>query len=243
MLIAGIDLAAEPLGTAVSVIDWHSNKAKLVSLSVNVRDEEIVEIVKDSQKIGIDCAFGWPTAFASFIDKHNNLEGEAFDGGMSSRRELAYRETDRATREIIGRWPLSVSTDRLGLTAMRCAGLLNKLKASGRSINRAGTEDVVEIYPGAALRIWNLETKDYRKSEQARQLLLESICSRASWLDLGDYKAQLVQSCDAFDSLIAALTTRVVVIGGSTKPAENQLKIAEIEGWIYLPTIALEDLL
>ena len=39
MLIAGLDLAAEPKGTAVAVIEWDSNKARLVSLDLGVDDD------------------------------------------------------------------------------------------------------------------------------------------------------------------------------------------------------------
>ena len=243
MLITGIDLAAEPLGTALTVIDWSHDKATLLSVAINLKDEEILEFTKDSEKIGIDCAFGWPIAFADFIREHSSLSGLNFDGGMESRRALAYRETDRATREITGRWPLSVSTDRLGLTAMRCSGLLNKFQSAGRKVNRAGIEDVVEVYPGATLRIWELETKDYRKSEQARGNLLAEICIRAPWLDLAGHESLLVSSCDAFDSLIASLSARAVVLNQSTKPSAKSLKAAEVEGWIHLPTIKLEALL
>ncbi|MAB81678.1 hypothetical protein [Microbacterium sp. UBA3394] len=36
-----------------------------------------------------------------------------------------------------GRWPLSVSTDRLGLTAMRCAGLLGRIADKGGTVDRS----------------------------------------------------------------------------------------------------------
>ena len=90
MLIAGLDLAAEPKGTALAIIDWQATEAKLVSLSLGVSDEMVIEQTADAVKLGIDCALGWPVEFIDFLN--NQLKT---DGGIQSRRRLAYRETDR----------------------------------------------------------------------------------------------------------------------------------------------------
>lgn len=245
MLIAGIDLAAEPTGTALCLISWSKKSAEVAVLKTDLDDNQLVSESLVAKKIGIDCAFGWPLKFANFIANHSvqTIESQSFKGDMASRRELSFRETDRITREITGRWPLSVSTDRLGLTAMRCTGLLNRFRAAGKGVNRAGLEDVVEIYPAAALRIWNFETKDYRKSPFVREELLNAMCERAPWLDLGATRALLIESCDAFDALIAAFATRAVVMGQSTKVPEDLMDIAEIEGWLYLPNASFEQLI
>ena len=245
MLIAGIDLAAEPKGTAVSVVDWTGGKARLVELQLNTTDADLLEITKPSKMIGIDCAFGWPVDFVKFVNEHASLSEESkdFDGGMISRRKLAYRETDRTTRELTGRWPLSVSTDRLGLTAMRCAGLLGRLNSHGRNTNRSGSGDVVEIYPGATLRLWDFNTTDYRKSPAVREVLLDNLLSKASWLAVGEFRTQLIASCDAFDSLIASLATRAVALGKFSRPNPEQQLLAEIEGWVALPTVGIEELI
>lgn len=87
---------------------------------------------------------------------------------MDWRRTLAYRETDREASRLTGRWPLSVSTDRLGLTAMRCAGLLARIAQSGIEVDRSGAGAVVEVYPGASLRLWQLPTAGYRTDPAAR---------------------------------------------------------------------------
>ena len=46
MLVAGIDLAAEPKGTALALIEWNSNKAKLQGLFQGADDAEIVKLTK-----------------------------------------------------------------------------------------------------------------------------------------------------------------------------------------------------
>lgn len=242
MLIAGIDLAAEPKGTALTLIEWTPGKAQVLDVQVNLDDEALIELAGTSHKLGIDCAFGWPKPFTDFVYQHNKFQATNFLGDMVSRRNLAYRETDRVTRALTGRWPLSVSTDRLGLTAMRCAGLLNRLEESGKKVSRAGFGDVVEIYPGASLRLWEFDTKDYRTAELARRALLTKVTERADWLDLGYFEEILIQSCDAFDSLVANLATRAVTLGKSNKPTGDQIDLAEVEGWIHLPTCSLEEL-
>ena len=124
MLTAGVDLAAEPKGTALAVVDWTAGTAKVLDVQLSVTDEPIVKIASQVDKLGIDCALGWPQEFVNFVAQLSDatLSLHNFDGGREWRRSLAYRETDRHVREVTGRWPLSVSTDRLGLTAMRCAG-------------------------------------------------------------------------------------------------------------------------
>jgi hypothetical protein len=244
MLIAGLDLAAEPKGTALAVIDWGSKSARLVSLELGVDDDLAVRTALEVEKFGIDCALGWPVDFVAFLNEHNNLAKAKtpFDGDSTLRRSLAHRETDRMVREITGKWPLSVSTDRLGMTAIRCAGLLSKM-GPHFDVDRSGLGRVVEVYPGAALRGWFTETSGYRNLESIRQALIEELCLRAPWLELNPYKQLMIESCDAFDSVFAAMAARAAQLGASTAPSESQLGVAAVEGWIHLPTIEIESLL
>ena len=244
MLTAGIDLAAEPKGTALAIIEWSKTKATLIDLQLNVKDEAIVQAALNVDKLGIDCALGWPIEFVEFVTNHSNLESINYpDGGMDWRRRVSFRESDRNVREITGRWPLSVSTDRLGLTAMRAAGLLGRIQQAGIQIDRAGTGRVVEIYPGATLRLWGFDTKGYRTEPEARAELLASIENQAPWLNLGGFRDLMLNSTDAFDAVIASLATRSVAIGLYHKPNSDQLKQAQIEGWIALPTKGINELL
>lgn len=247
MLISGVDLAAEPKGTAVATIDWQSDHAELVDLELGVDDKQIMDACASSVKVGIDCALGWPVDFIDFLNSHSNLVGldsaPAFDGGSDLRRNLAHRETDRHVREVTGRWPLSVSTDRLGMTAIRCAGLLSKWQASGTPIDRTGAGKIVEIYPGASLRLWGFDTAGYRSSETIRVKLLADIKTQAPWLSLGAHEPLMLASCDAFDSVIAAFAARSAQLGRFNGPKESQLERAKIEGWVALPQGPLSALL
>ncbi len=244
MRTAGVDLAAEAKGTALAVIEWTPDAATLVDLQLGVDDARIVDTARVVDKLGIDCALGWPDAFVEFVSAHSagRSDGPPVDGGIEWRRTLAYRETDRRTRVLTGRWPLSVSTDRLGLTAMRCAGLLARLAERGFDIDRAGSGLVAEVYPGASLRLWGFDTRGYRADAAARRNLLALLTTEAPWLDVAGFAEVMVASGDAFDAVIAALAARSAARGRSLPPTSTELDQARREGWIALPTEAMRDL-
>ena len=244
MLTAGVDLAAEPKGTALAVIEWKETRATLVELQFGVNDEKIVEAARVVDKLGIDCALGWPIEFVEFLNNHADLTSTSFpDGGMDWRRRASFRESDRHVRAVTGRWPLSVSTDRLGLTAMRCAGMQGRLQQSGIEIDRSGSGKIVEIYPGASLRLWGFDTTGYRANEDARAELLSSVERTVPWLNIESYRDLLISSTDAFDAVIASLATRAAAMGLYSKPPVEILDKAKIEGWIALPSSSIADLL
>lgn len=244
MLTAGVDLAAEPKSTAIAIIEWKKTEATLVDLQLGVNDETIVEAAGVVDKLGIDCALGWPIEFVEFLNNHANLGSTSFpDGGMDWRRRTSFRESDRHVREITGKWPLSVSTDRLGLTAMRCAGLQGRILQSGVEIDRSGAGKIVEIYPGASLRLWGFDTAGYRANEDARDELLSAIEHSVPWLNLDSHRELMIRSTDAFDAVIASLATRAAAINHYLHPPKEFLDIAKVEGWIALPTGHLENLI
>ncbi|MEY2698156.1 MAG: hypothetical protein RL720_112 [Actinomycetota bacterium] len=244
MLTAGVDLAAEPKGTALALTEWSAGSAVVRELHLGLSDDPIVDAAGRVDKLGIDCALGWPDNFIHFVTEQVNIDAASdFDGGMEWRRSLAYRETDRHVREITGRWPLSVSTDRLGLTAMRAMGLLSKIAQSGKAIDRTGEGLIVEVYPGASLRLWGFDTTGYRHSVESRAALLDALCSSATWFDPGECAQKMIDSCDAFDAVVASLATRAVAIGRSYRPDEQQRKLARVEGWIHLPQGSMHSLI
>ena len=245
MITAGIDLAAEPKATALALIEWGKNQAELQLLSLGVNDEQIVGLAKSADKIGIDCAFGWPVEFFEFLTQHMNpnQKPKGIDGAMDWRRTLSHRETDREVRKITGRWPLSVSTDRLGLTAMRNAGLLARYQEAGVKVDRSGEGTACEVYPGATLRLWGFDTAGYRTDDNKRAELLEKLKSQTPWLDLSSFEDQMLQSTDGFDAVIAALAARAVALGAYSKPAKEQIAKAKVEGWICLPNGQLASLI
>ncbi|WP_411720683.1 DUF429 domain-containing protein [Mycetocola sp.] len=244
MLTAGVDLAAGSKGTALAVLDWRDSRATLIELHLGVEDAQIARTAGSVDKLGIDCALGWPDEFVHFVVAHAGHDSRSprVDGGLDWRRTLAYRETDREVRRHTGRWPLSVSTDRLGLTAMRCAGLLARIVEAGIDVDRAGAGVVVEVYPGASLRRWGFETRGYRASTESRAALLRGIQQTAPELDVGSFADLMIASADAFDAVVASLAARNAFLGTYWPPPPELLARARREGWIALPTGALGDL-
>lgn len=242
MLTVGVDLAAEPKGTAVAQISWRAGRARLINLSLGVTDADIVKLAKVSDKTGIDCALGWPAPFVEFLQNHSSQSHQLTDdfGSIDWRRELSYRETDRVVRELTGRWPLSVSTDRLGVTALRCAGLVARLAEAGVDVDRSGSAGLVEVYPAGALKVWGFDRAGYRDSADVRSRLIGEIQQRSNWLDLGEFRDLMVESCDAFDAVVASLATRTAAIGKACVPSREQLSLAKTEGWIAIPMVQLE---
>ena len=236
MRTLGIDLASAPRRTGLCRLDWRSGGARLVELTVGADDERIIAAHKGADVTGIDSPFGWPAPFVGFLCSAARLLpelGEPWDPEV--RDGLRYRATDRAVRDAVGRWPLSVSSDLIAVVAMRCVGLLTRMGVS----DRAGADGVFEVYPAAALTRWGLVNRGSRagRGRPRREVLLRALARRAPWLDLGTraQRVLLVDSADAFDALIAALNARAAALG-ETEPTPAELRReAAREGWIALP--------
>ncbi len=244
--VAGVDLAAEAAGTALAVLRVEQGSVVLESLQLGVDDETIVRATRDVSLIGIDCAFGWPVDFVDFVARQaqGGRLSEADAGDLAWRRRLAHRETDRVVTERTGARPLSVATDRLGMTALRCAVLLDRLAGDGRVVDRSGEHPsaVVEVYPAMALRVWQLSRPGYKQSTDARSALIADLSSAAPWLELGEHRPLMQASADALDALLAALVALAHARGASIRPAPDQVHKARVEGWISIPTVGLSEL-
>lgn len=138
---AGADLASQDSRTAVAEIGWHGGSAVLESVRMGVDNDAIVGAASRVAVLGIDCPLGWPAAFTDFLlaARNKSLPADAAATAADKQR-LAYRRTDVAVRRAVGRWPLSVSADRIAYPAMRCAGLLARLAGNGYPVRRSGIE-------------------------------------------------------------------------------------------------------
>lgn len=239
MVTAGVDLAAQESGTAVASIRWSGAQATVEVLELGVGDDRIIAAVAEAGLSGIDCPFGWPEPFVDFLVRHRSGNAYAPEGvtGADWRRTLAYRATDRAVREAVGRWPLSVSADRIAHPAMRCANLLARLADRGVPVDRAGGGAVVEVYPAASLHRWGLAARSYKGRGNGVALggLVDALLQVAPWLDLGPHESLCRRSDDATDAVVAALTARAAHLGLTRGPADEDAKAARTEGWIMLP--------
>lgn len=141
MLTAGVDLGAQPKRTAAAVVERSHNRAVLVKLHPatgrsGTTDDAIMRMVEAAERTGVDCPLGWPDPFVDFVEQHRS--GDVSPNVDSAAREaLRFRRTDRQLQGD-GHRPLSVSTDRIGVTAMRAAGLLGRLEQEGEPVDRSG---------------------------------------------------------------------------------------------------------
>lgn len=246
MQTVGIDLAAEPVRTAVAWIDWSADGARVSRLETGADDGLIVDAIRSADKAGIDCPLGWPDAFVDFVIEHRAGRVQAPAGlrGLAWRRHLTLRVTDQVTHEQTTLRPLSVSADRIGHTAMRCASLQAELALRGMPVDRSGVGTVVEVYPAASLYRWGLRHQGYKRSANHGELvrLVDALQERAPWLDIGRCGSLCRTSDDAFDAVVAALTAAAARFGKAGQAPVEHVDAARTEGWIALPATPLHEL-
>jgi len=229
VLTAGIDLAAQPAKTGAVLVDWLSEPPTVVRAWRKVADEQILalceEVARQRGRVGIDCPLGWPRPFVDFVGAHAaNRPLPTTELGTQS---LRLRATDIAlVQRRLGRPPLSVSTNMLGVTALRAARLLAELRDRGMPVDRAGRGTVCEVYPAASRSAWGL-TRVRDLTELLSRLPLEVMPPAE--------RAQLNNE-HIFDALVAALTARAVAIGATDPPPPGQANLAAEEGWIHVPS-------
>jgi hypothetical protein len=249
MLTVGVDLSAEETNTCLATIEWTApgagnpadpaGTACLTDLQSKVGNDAILSAAIPAAKLGIDCPFGWPIGFIEFVlaHQHGDVQPPSIRP-LDWRRTLANRETDLYVRAITGLTPLSVSADRIGHAAMRCAALLAELKQVGVPIDRSGQSGAVaEVYPSACLLRWGLLHRRYKHRANLSALdgLVDALLSAAPWLRLGEHERLVRTNDDAFDAVIAALGARAVERGLTEPPPPQHRAAAGIEGWIAVP--------
>jgi predicted nuclease with RNAse H fold len=235
----GIDLASKPAKTAMCAITWRGDYA-VADFDSDTSDAHIVDVIESAAKVGLDCPLGWPEPFVRAINAHSQMgpwPGHGVDPEQY-RRTLAYRETDRVVQES-GRPPLSVSTDRIGIVAMRFAGIADALARRDHPVDRSGKGLLAEVYPAAALRAWGLPDRGYKGKgqEDGVAALADALMERIPWLSFADgAQARCRTSHDALDAFICALVARAVALGRTSWPdSVERWRLAEIEGWIHVP--------
>ncbi len=256
MRTAGFDLSSAKERTAAVAIAWDGDGATVAEPARGLGDEELVGHLAAADWIGVDAPFGWPAAMVEAVHGYATtgrwpgLDKEAFRWRRTEvrARELVAAETGKKA------WPLSVSADRLGLTARRTAQLRERaFERSGVRFDLAGADRVVEVYPVAALHLWEIERSAYKSSRDpglreaetdARATLLAALEARAPWLRWApEAREACVESDDALDALLAALVARAAALGLTFPPPAEDAELARREGWIHLPRKASLPLL
>ena len=201
LVTLGIDLSADHVKTAACAIRWEAGTATVTTLQRRLTNDDLRVLIADADWTGIDAPFSWPVSFRRALGEHSEHGGWPADYRSP---DYQLRATDRFVAQIARR-PLSVSTDRIGVTAMRCARLLQELgEERGRRLDLTGDDHVVEVYPAAALSAWGakdagFDPQGYKTGPDAkpnRTVLVESFTTAtAGWLDWPEQaRAACIQS-------------------------------------------------
>jgi predicted nuclease with RNAse H fold len=245
----GIDLAAQPANTSACAIEWGAGRVVVSDLRSGLADEELLDAISGADKVGIDSPFGWPDEFVDAMVAHRDQAGwpgSAEDQDVY-RFRLSFRATDRKLIEQGLRRPLSVSTDLIGVVAMRCAYLLDRLAARGEPVDRGGSGKVIEAYPAPALSGWGLSAIGYKSKVGVARLpeLLSRLEEGLGGLEMTQQQRESAESDhNCFDALVASLVARAAACGLTQPPESTEERDrAAREGWIHVPTNPLPHLL
>lgn len=229
MITLGIDLSSQPKDTAACLVEWHPDGRILAREPVpRCTDSTLDHLISQADAVGIDAPLGWPAAFTAAVTRWT---ATTWDNPF--RDTVRLRLTDLEVQRLTRLLPLSVSTDRIALPAMRAMALLARHGVTDRS---GGDGKFFEVYPAGSLKQWNLPCRAYKGSRNLaarRQLLhalrrlLPALCLEPAAFAAGDH---------AFDALIASLTARCAATGLSFAPHDDQRRLARSEGWIHLPS-------
>jgi predicted nuclease with RNAse H fold len=244
----GIDLAAQPANTSVCAVDWSRKVPMALEVRSGLADEELLDAISFADKVGIDAPFGWPDEFVEAVAAHRNRSdwpGSGEDQDLY-RFQLSFRATDRRLIEQGARRPLSVSTDLIGVVAMRCAYLLDRLAARGEPVDRAGSGKVIEAYPAPALISWGISATGYKSRVGLTRLpeLFSRLEAGVGRIDMTAGQRDAVGSDhNCFDALVCSLVARAAGLE-LTQPPEpgEEADRATREGWIHVPTNPLAHL-
>lgn len=246
----GVDLAAQAKKTAVCMIEWgEDGRGRVDCPGPGASDDEIlIQMARDDVAVSaIDAPFGWPIAYAeTLLDYTAHGAWPDPPGVQLTQEAMRLRVTDRAVHEETKLTPLSVSTDKIGVVAMRCARLLAAhWRTTGQPPDRSGMEGIVEVYPAAALVQWGISQRSgvsdpgtYKGNSSAaaarRVRIIDAIAGAAPWLEIHEkVRAVCTDSDDCLDALICALVARAWELDRILPIAD--LTAAQAEGWIHLP--------
>jgi hypothetical protein len=212
---------------------------------VGADDEVLLDRIGRPPRPASTVRSGWPAAFVEFVRAHH-------DGHVTVPAGVArswcgaggwrYRVTDEVVRTATGRPPLSVAADRIGHTAMRAAGLLSALARAGRPVDGPAPE-----WSSRCIRPRRFGsggcpatgTKERRTGPARRP-------RRWAWPSgpAGSTSGR-TRRCAAGPTTPWTRwwlrSPHGVPRSGRPPSRGDQRRAANTEGWIALPTIALED--
>ena len=184
--VSGIDWATETKNRALVQLQYNSSTARVTVTKIELRlpNDMIAHAVNDPavQVVGVDIPFGWPAAFVEFVGRWSASERpQSIRPRMG--KHFSYRTTDFFVRETLGKWPLSVSSERIALGAFAWAECVLEHNLHQRidcGLGRSGHgPTIIEVYPAATLAALahsaTLKIKGYKNDAGIRRTLLDAL--------------------------------------------------------------------
>lgn len=231
MRTLGVDLAAQPSNTSAAILDG----TRLSELTSTADDDTILEMAAGCEAVGIDAPLGWPDPFVAVIEAHHR--GQPLP--ESDPRSLQLRRTDLDVHGRTGKRPLSVSTDRIGVVALRAIRLLERL--AGPGADRAGSAGIYETYPGGAVAHWKLVDRSYKRADSTRERAM-IVDALEAHLDVGPHRSRMIASDDDLDAVLCAAIASLASLRLTGRPEGDDVVVAAREGWIHVPCGPMTDL-
>ncbi|MGW6416897.1 DUF429 domain-containing protein [Streptomyces sp. NPDC055055] len=248
MVTVGIDLAGHTGTTGVCRVTWSDEPA--VELLPGRSDEDLLAAARSADRTGLDSPLGWPLAFAALVAAHRTGAALPAKDGYGTREDgrpglgnrFTHRLTDDAAWKRTGagrQRPLSVSTDRLGVVAIRAAELMERLADGGPALPRDGSGPVVEVYPAYALLQWGLAPAGTYKGKDggpAREVIVGALEAGLGFALPARVRERCVDSDHDLDALVSAVVARAAALGLTDPPeTDEERAAAAVEGWMHLP--------
>ena len=229
---AGVDFAANPKDTWIAVGKTDAaGRLQITEIRGNISDGEMIVISRAGHRVfAIDAPFGWPDGFVSFVSDYHMGRTP----GSVKRLDFRFRKTDKFIHETVGKWPLSASTDRLGIVAHRLTSILSEFTdCDVPPFREAGRRTMaIEVYPAATLLALGIDPTGYKKEPNIRREVLRQLS--AFGLDVpSDLATLCVDGDDALDAAICALTGHLHSLGETVGPPDGA--VVRKEGWIFVP--------
>lgn len=198
--------------------------------------------------LALDVPFGWPKDFSGAVAEHK--VGRSF--GKHPRTRYRYRETDLVVQKLLASKlpskgtlnPLSVSTDRLGLTAIWASDLIERVQreldfeidlGSGSNSDRK----LIEVYPSASIALWSpIEwTMQRNQSGEAKTVNLKAaVLSHANrYFSTYPVTTNEMASRNHLDAFVCAITAKSYQENKCSKPEYISKSTLQKEGWIWAP--------
>lgn len=243
----GVDLGAQPEGTAACRIEWSLDGGRVLpgeeaDLSIAFLRELISD--RDVSHVAIDAPFGWPSAFVDAVTGYRATGTWT----AADQLDLKFRKTELYIKDVTGKYPLSVTAGYLVYLGWRCAEVFSEVPEWSIE-SRRGEGRLIEVYPAGSLHHWGISPKtwvenpgpykgDSPESRERRERLVALIGDRCQGrLDLDGQEHRFIDSDHELDALIAALTARAVSVGLAEPTPEDSDATVLQEGWIRLPKL------